>query len=122
MLVKALQGFCVMRKSRDQHQDSSSRVQFPDNFGQLLMARQTHRLAVRKANGVYYTPAYIVRFIVQRTLGKICRNRTPGEMAAVRILDPTCGAGAFLVGAYRWLLDWYRNWYVQNEPSKHTAA
>jgi adenine-specific DNA-methyltransferase len=84
--------------------------------------RAEHSLAARKANGVYYTPAYIVHFIVQHTLGEMCLHKTPRDVATVRILDPTCGAGAFLLGAYRWLVDWYRNWYIQNEPQVHTTA
>ena len=39
-----------------------------------------------------------------------------------RILDPACGCGAFLIGAYRYLLGWHRNWHAANGAEKHPAA
>ncbi|MBN1615501.1 MAG: restriction endonuclease subunit M, partial [Deltaproteobacteria bacterium] len=45
---------------------------------------------VRKAGGVYYTPEYIVTYIVQNTVGRLLQGKTPKEAAAVRILDPAC--------------------------------
>ena len=35
-------------------------------------------------------------------------------MAKLRILDPACGSGSFLIGAYQFLLDWHRDWYIEN--------
>jgi hypothetical protein len=108
---------------------------------------------VRKAGGVYYTPAYIVDYIVKNTVGKLLEGKTPGDIAPdvaadprvgrrvasaprgrrrnagaripsrtpgspgipsppLRILDPACGSGSFLLGAYQHLLNWYRDWYV----------
>lgn len=66
---------------------------------------------VRKAGGVYYTPAYIVRYIVRATLEPLCAGRTPAEVARLRIVDPACGSGSFLLGAYDFLLDWYQDYY-----------
>ena len=37
----------------------------------------------------------------------------------LRILDPACGSGSFLLGAYQYLLDWHRDWYVGDDPEKH---
>lgn len=66
---------------------------------------------VRKAGGVYYTPEYIVAYIVKNTVGRLLEGKTPKEAAAIRILDPACGSGSFLLGAYRYLLDWHLGWY-----------
>ncbi len=66
---------------------------------------------VRKAGGVYYTPEYIVAYIVKNTVGRLLEGKTPQEAAAIRILDPACGSGSFLLGAYRYLLDWHLDWY-----------
>jgi hypothetical protein len=74
---------------------------------------------VRKAGGVYYTPAYIVEYIVKHTVGKLLEGKTPKEAAKLCILDPACGSGSFLIGAYQYLLDWYRNYYVTAGPQKH---
>lgn len=35
------------------------------------------------------------------------------------MLDPACGSGSFLIGAYQYLLDWHRDWYVADGPAKH---
>jgi hypothetical protein len=55
---------------------------------------------VRKAGGVYYTPKYIVDYIVSNTVGRLVGHKTPVEVAKLRILDPACGSGSFLLGAY----------------------
>ncbi len=69
---------------------------------------------VRKAGGVYYTPAYIVEYIVENTVEKILEGLTPAAAASdLRILDPACGSGSFLIGEYQKLLDWHRDWYVE---------
>jgi len=75
---------------------------------------------VKKAGGVYYTPEYIVNYIVKNTVGKLCEGKTPKEISKLRILDPACGSGSFLLGAYTYLLNCHRDWYVANEPKKHT--
>lgn len=74
---------------------------------------------VKKAGGVYYTPTYIVDYIVKNTVGKLCERRTPKKVEKLRILDPACGSGSFLLGAYQYLLDWHTDWYVKKGPGKH---
>ena len=76
---------------------------------------------VRKAGGVYYTPTYIVDYIVKNTVGKLLEGKKPGPRGSVsnlRILDPACGSGSFLIGAYQFLLDWHRDQYVNDGPEK----
>ena len=88
---------------------------------------------VKKAGGVYYTSAYIVDYIVEQTVGKLLEGKQPHEVAArtkttwkpskhgrpLSVLDPACGSGSFLIGAYQYLLDWYRDWYVEHGPARH---
>lgn len=74
---------------------------------------------VRKAGGVYYTPSYIVAYIVRNTVGKLCEGKTPKQVDRLRILDPACGSGSFLISAYQYLLDWYRTRYVEEGAEKH---
>ena len=71
---------------------------------------------VRKAGGVFYTPQYIVEYIVKNTVGKLIENKTPEEIAEITICDPACGSGSFLLGAYDYLLDYHVDWY--NNQSK----
>ncbi|HVX90043.1 MAG TPA: DNA methyltransferase, partial [Gemmatimonadales bacterium] len=73
---------------------------------------------VRKAGGVYYTPKYVVDYIVQETVGKLLEGKTPKQAAEVKILDPACGSGSFLIGAYQYLLDWHLEQYLK-APEKH---
>lgn len=73
---------------------------------------------VRKAGGVYYTPDYIVDYIVENTVGKLLEGKRPDEAAQLRVLDPACGSGSFLVGAYQYLLDWHRREY-EKQPKRY---
>jgi len=77
---------------------------------------------VKKAGGVYYTPQYIVEYIVKNTVGKLVAGKTPEEIAHTKILDPACGSGSFLIGAYSYLLRYHLDWYVRNKPKKHKEA
>ncbi|MFO8010237.1 MAG: TaqI-like C-terminal specificity domain-containing protein, partial [Dehalococcoidia bacterium] len=76
---------------------------------------------VRKAGGVYYTPTYIVDYIVKNTVGKLVEGKKPGPRGGVshlKILDPACGSGSFLIGTYQFLLDWHRDEYINDGPEK----
>ena len=62
---------------------------------------------VRKAGGVYYTPQYIVEYIVENTVGKLTAGKKPADIVKLKIVDPACGSGSFLLGAYQYLLNWH---------------
>ena len=89
-------------------------------LGKVIRLTEGHRAViedkpeVKKAGGVKYTPVYIVENIVGKTLGKILKGKTPLEVVLITVLDPACGSGSFLIVAYQYLLDWHRDWYVQN--------
>lgn len=75
---------------------------------------------IRRAGGVYYTPEYIVDYIVKNTIGEAIKNRTPQEISKIKIVDPACGSGSFLTGAYQYLLDWHKNYYFRKKvPVNH---
>ena len=66
----------------------------------------------RKATGSYYTPDYIVDYIVENTLGPIVDEKTKGlegkeeimdAFLSTKVLDPAMGSGHFLVGAVEYL-------------------
>ena len=69
---------------------------------------------VRKAGGVYYTPKFIVEYIVKHTVGKVLEGKSPKEIEKVRILDPACGSGSFLLGAFEYLIDYHVAWYEKH--------
>lgn len=72
---------------------------------------------VRKAGGVYYTPQYIVDYIVENTVGKLIEGKTPKEIEKIKIVDPACGSGSFLLGAFKYLLNYHQNYYYKKSPN-----
>ncbi|MEM6749648.1 MAG: DNA methyltransferase [Planctomycetota bacterium] len=84
---------------------------------------------VRKAGGVYYTPRYIVDYIVQHTVGELLKerklepkgrgkNKQPAMDKPLTVLDPACGSGSFLLGAFDHLLSWHLDYYVKKEKER----
>lgn len=93
--------------------------------------------AERKRGGIYYTPPEFTEFIVRNTIGRVieerfsaaarrCKIESDGSVPTepstkhaqyhracleilrnLRIVDPACGSGAFLIAAYNYLLDRY---------------
>ncbi len=82
------------------------------------MAKVEDKPEVRKAGGVYYTPTYIVDYIVEHTVGKLVEGKKPKDVSKLRVLDPACGSGSFLLGAYQYLLDWYLDAHTKNDPEQ----
>jgi len=145
-------------------------------LGKVITLTSGHRASVedkpevKKAGGVYYTPSYIVDYIVKNTVGRLLgdpvipneplalsaiegaaeesvqtchserseesrsssvnRNSKCGNLKSltlkqvsnIKILDPACGSGSFLIGAYQYLLDWHLMYYTQNDPEKHAKG
>ena len=143
-------------------------------LGKVITLTGAHRAKVedkpevKKAGGIYYTPSYIVDYIVKNTVGRLlgdpsCHSRdpsvipsaaeesiknshcesaqggrgnlkidnhkskfanhkplTPKQIENIKILDPACGSGSFLLGAYTYLLNYILDWYVENSTEKHT--
>ena len=138
-------------------------------------AKVEEKPEVRKAGGVYYTPRYIVDYIVQNTLGRLLGSSaaasvsalsservreagvrdtsinedgletlrseavlgresgtigktgtnpslTPAQALNLRVVDPACGSGSFLLGAYQYLLDWHLNYYLNHDPQSHSRG
>jgi len=87
-------------------------------LGKVIRLTESHQAKVefkpevKKAGGVFYTPQYIVEYIVKHTVGELVKDKTPRDVAKLRILDPACGSGSFLIGAFQYLLDWHRDWYI----------
>jgi len=79
-------------------------------------ARIAEKPEVRKAGGVYYTPTYIVNYIVAQTIGPLVAGRSLRQVEKLRVLDPACGSGSFLLGAYEFLLDWHLKYYLDHDP------
>ncbi len=93
-------------------------------LGKVIRLTPGHRAIVedkpevKKAGGIYYTPTYIVQYIVKNTVGKLLEGKNPKQAAKLKILDPACGSGSFLINAYQYLLGWHQDWYIKDEPKK----
>ena len=91
-------------------------------LGKIIRLTEGHQAKVedkpevKKAGGVFYTPTFIVDYSVMNTVGKVLEGKTPVSASDLRILDPACGSGSFLLGAYKYLLEWHSDWY-----SRHLA-
>ncbi len=81
-------------------------------------AKVEEKPEVRKAGGVYYTPTYIVDYIVKHTVGALLAGKTPKQAGRITIVDPACGSGSFLLGAYQYLLDWYAARYRESDTAR----
>lgn len=105
--------------------------QYP--IGQQPPPELTEQRGKRKSEGIYYTPDYIVRYIVDNSLGAYLRekeaelqrkHRLTGRLGdigyekrerkayleyqhvlqTIKVVDPACGSGAFLVSVFDYLL------------------
>ncbi|MBI4568153.1 MAG: N-6 DNA methylase [Planctomycetes bacterium] len=66
----------------------------------------------QRTKGAVYTPAWVVRRVVERTLAPLIDGATPDDILGLRVLDPACGSGGFLLGVFDFLeeaiLEWAR--------------
>ena len=99
------------------------------SFVSLVNRRKTR--SQESGRGLLY--AYpIVQYIVENTLAPLLKDRTPAQVSGsnkrikdstpLRVLDPACGSGSFLLEAYLYLLAWYQAWYVEDGPEKHAKG
>jgi hypothetical protein len=82
-----------------------------DSHGLVDIVDKGQDRARRRKQGVYYTPSYVVRYIVKKTVEPLLQGKTPTALGSFRVLDPACGSGSFLLGAYESVLSWYLSQY-----------
>lgn len=61
----------------------------------------------KKKRGVVYTPPYLVQFLIDKSMP------LDHPKKEFKVLDPACGSGIFLVGAFKRMIQWWRvknNW------------
>ena len=59
--------------------------------------------AHRKEQGIYYTPTYVVDYIVKNTIGELAKDKKI-DLSKIKVLDPACGSGSFLMKAFDYLV------------------
>jgi len=78
-------------------------------------SKLTDGQAHRKEQGIYYTPTFIVDYIVSNTLGILLKEKK-ADAKKIKVLDPACGSGSFLIKAFDYLKE---NLYSENEAKLH---
>lgn len=73
---------------------------------------------VRKAGGVFYTPKYIVDYLVEKTVASQIKGKTPKQIDKMSFADISCGSGSFLIGVYECLIDYHKEYYYSNLQGK----
>ena len=87
------------------------------DFHQLCLDRPVADKTIRKKSsgrrdkGIYYTPAPLVDYIVFYTLKTVFHKLELERFKHLRILDPSCGCGAFLIASLRFILKWLKDKY-----------
>jgi hypothetical protein len=63
----------------------------------------------RSGQGIFYTPEHIVDYIVQNTVGTVLSKcKSIEEIEKVKVLDPACGSGSFLIRVFDEFLKNYK--------------
>ncbi len=105
-------------------------------LGKVISLTPDHKIhveekpEVKKAGGVVYTPQPVVRYITESTVGEALKKGNLGTVSGrlggkkahpLRVLDPACGSGSFLLTVYQEMLDWYLECYSA-DPSQHVRG
>jgi hypothetical protein len=73
----------------------------------------------RRRGGIYYTPVYVVEYIARNTLGNVLKKcRTPEDVSRIKVLDPACGSGSFLIKCFDIIREWYDEWNRKSVGSR----
>lgn len=92
-----------------------------DLKAQLSGEKLDEPISQRNHAGIYYTPEYITKYIVEKTVGKYLEEH-PEKLGSIKILDPACGSGAFLNQAHSHLLKEYKIQYDQRIAEKNAKG
>lgn len=87
--------------------------------------RIDYKPEVAKAGGVYYTPSHIARHIARTTVAPLLETASLTALrsgtATLRVVDPACGSGTFLLVAYELVMQWYLEQYSA-DPTKWASS
>lgn len=88
----------------------------------VLLENNTIGLGKKKDcqnRSVVTTPTEIVKYMVDKTLSKVCEGKTPSEILNISVADIACGSGIFLEEAFAYLQDYCVQWYISNGQRNH---
>ena len=93
----------TVAKQRVQQEQTRMDLGFPSELTFEITAKKQRR----KENGIYYTPRFVTDYIVKETVGRFLQEHSYNEALNIKILDPACGSGSFLIRAYDELLNYH---------------
>jgi type I restriction-modification system DNA methylase subunit len=71
-----------------------------DDTSTTLSVHMEEKRTKRKSQGIYYTPTFVTKYIVQQTVGKYLDEHGYSPSKPLRVLDMACGSGSFLIEAF----------------------
>jgi type I restriction-modification system DNA methylase subunit len=77
-----------------------------------LRSGQVHK----REQGIYYTPTYIVDYMLRSTLAGVLKD-SRRRAETVKVVDPACGSGSFLIKAF----DVFSEFYAREGPTHQTT-
>ncbi|MBN2188547.1 MAG: Eco57I restriction-modification methylase domain-containing protein [Chitinispirillaceae bacterium] len=81
-----------------------------------------YKLEYQRTKGAVYTPPWVVRRVVEKTLLPLTEKKDPEELLKLRILDPACGSASFLLGVYDFLEGRIIAWFKNHPADKRRGA
>lgn len=103
----SMQILTILNSIYERYQDRLSSSLISNNFSK------------RKIYGIYYTPSYLAKEMVNLTINSSLKymenllsekndSQFIEELSSFRILDPSCGSGIFLIHSFRIINDFYK--------------
>ena len=68
---------------------------------------------------VVTTPTEIVRYMVEKTLSRVCKGKTPDEILGLHIADIACGSGIYLEESFGFLQNYCVQYYLDAGNQDH---
>jgi hypothetical protein len=81
-----------------------------------------YKLEYQRTKGAVYTPPWVVKRIVEKTLSPLTAKKDPEELLRLKILDPACGSAGFLLGVYDYLEERIVAWFADNPSDRRRSS
>ena len=73
----------------------------------------------RKEQGIFYTPTFVVDYIVRNALKPVLDNcKSIADLKKIKVLDPACGSGSFLIRALEVIAEKYKEFGVDGSVKR----
>src|SRR3990167_2366306 len=91
---------------------------FSENREKVLVHKDAKK---RKEQGIFYTPPFVVDYIVRNALKPVLdKCKSISDLKKIKVLDPSCGSGSFLIKALEAIAEKYDEFGSDNPFIKRT--